>query len=95
MQYGGQIIGKPPQLQQINRGNPPMPLHPAAAPNRGLLSQHQQHSLAGSLGPGGLSGSPLANGLQVGRLRYGVCALWRLPCLRLAHACCQAPVCGR
>ncbi|KAK9835133.1 hypothetical protein WJX81_000288 [Elliptochloris bilobata] len=64
MQYGGQIIGQPPQLQQINRGNPPMPLHPAVVPNRGMLNQHQQHGLGGGLGAGGLSGSPLTNGLQ-------------------------------
>ena len=87
MQYGGQIIGQPQQLQQINRGNPPMPLHPAAAPNRGLLNQHQQHSLAGSLGAGGLSGSPLTNGLQVGRLRAllsatsQVHASYKIPCV--------------
>lgn len=83
MQYGGQIIGQPQQLQQINRGNPPMPLHPAAMPSRGLLNQHQQHSLAGSLGAGGLSGSPLTNGLQVGRLRFDVCTVhaseWLMP----------------
>ena len=72
MQYGGQIIGQLPQLQQMNRGNLPMPLHPTALPNRGLLNQHQQHSLAGSLGAGGLSGSPLSNGLQVVRLRPGI-----------------------
>lgn len=65
MQYGGQIIGQPLQMQQqMSRGNSTMPLHPVQAANRNLLQQ-QQHGLGPNMGAGGLSGSPLTNGLQV------------------------------
>lgn len=75
MQYGGQIIGQPLQMQQqMSRGNSTMPLHPVQAANRNLLQQ-QQHGLGPNMGAGGLSGSPLTNGLQV-------CTLLSLPALR-------------